>query len=74
MMTLDGWDLYDITSSGLTSRVYPSKSNIHMLGKAHVLHNFGMLYIENGRQGLTVKSVLFDNFGNELSSHDIPVK
>ena len=73
MMTLDGWELYDITASALTSGVYPGKPNVHRLGDAHVTNNFGMFYIDNNKQGLTVKSVLYDNKGNELSSHNIPV-
>ncbi len=72
-MTVNGWELYDTTSSGLTSSVYPGKPNVHRIGEAHSVHNFGMFYLDNNAQGLKLKSVIYNAQGIELSSHIIPI-
>jgi len=72
-VSVDDWLLYDITASGLTSAVYPSKPNVNRVGNAYSVNNFGMLYIEDGETGLNVMSVLYDDMGNELSTNEIPV-
>ncbi len=74
MMSINDWALYDITSSGLTSSMYPGKPNIHRLGESQIIHNFGMLRLEDSVSGLTIKSTIYDVMGNELSSHIIPIK
>jgi len=74
MITMDGWDLYDITASGLTSAVYPAKPNVRRIGKAYSVHNFGMFYLEDSQQGLKLRATLNDAQGVELSSMNISLE
>jgi len=73
MMTVNDWELYDVTASGLSANVYPAKPNVHRLGDSHIIHNFGMFHLESTDAGLNVKSVLYDAQGKELSTHVIPI-
>lgn len=73
-MPVEDWTLYEITSSGLSANIYPAKPNIHRIGKAFSVYNYGFLTVDSGEKGFTVKAGLYDGLGNRLAEHTIPLK
>jgi alkaline phosphatase D len=73
VLPMADWELFEITSSGLSANIYPGKPNIYRLGPAYPVHNFGSLELVVKDNVITVNAGLYDQSGVLLGNQTITI-
>ena len=71
---LADWEIYDLTSSGLSAKTYPAKPNIYRVSPVVTVNHFATLEVSEFENELQLQALIYDAMGNTLVSKEIPLQ